>query len=158
MTSGIGNRVRMRHRTLGSTRWAFFRWFDIPSAVDPEFVYLRRFRVVQTPWFGVYVHWIYETDSDRYPHDHPWKFWSLILRGGYAELVYDSPGADPTPKMWPPGSFHIMPTDHAHQITDISAPLVTLVFTGSRVREWGFWSPNGFIPWRKFDPENTELL
>ncbi len=53
---------------------------------------LERWRLLSTPWGGVYVHFIYREDLDRDPHDHPWTFWSMVLRGGYTEEVYTRPG------------------------------------------------------------------
>jgi hypothetical protein len=36
----------------------------------------------------MYVHWIYQPDDDRDPHDHPWPFVSFVIRGGYAERLF----------------------------------------------------------------------
>jgi hypothetical protein len=53
--------------------------------------YLVRLRIVQTPWFGIYLHDIHEDDGDRDPHNHPWSFLSFVLRGYYTERVYPDP-------------------------------------------------------------------
>lgn len=37
-------------------RWSLMEWTDIPSKSDPELVYLRRLRILQTPWGAVYLH------------------------------------------------------------------------------------------------------
>lgn len=31
-----------------------------------------------------------------------------------------------------------------------SVPCWTIVVTGRKVREWGFWCPRGFVPWHQF--------
>lgn len=149
--------MEMKYRTPGSRRWALWKWFDIPSTVNPKLAYLRRLRVVQTPWFGIYVHWINEPDSDRFPHDHPWRFWSLILRGGYVERVWARQGGDFVDLIWETGSVHSMKPSQAHQISYVTSNLLTLVFTGPRVREWGFWTDEGWVHWRKYDPEDLEI-
>ena len=75
-----------RRLTAGRlTRWAFFDGLNIGAEGDP---YLDRLRIIQTPWFGVYLHHIHRPDSDPDPHDHPWAFASLVLTGSYRELVW----------------------------------------------------------------------
>lgn len=125
---------------------------DIPDARDPNRLYLRRWRLIQTPWFGVYLHRIVLPDFDRDPHDHPWNFVSVVLRGWYREKVFHShsdrqrcEGAISSYHPW--SSWHLMPLDKAHMITDISLPLWTLVFVGRRQFDWGFWTKNGWVHW-----------
>ncbi len=53
-------------------------------------VYLRRFYLFRSKWFGmnfgdVYLHHIVRSDDDPDPHDHPWGFTGLILSGGYMD-------------------------------------------------------------------------
>jgi hypothetical protein len=103
----------------------------------------------------VYVHWIYLPDSDRDPHDHPWPFLSWVLRGGYREDIYRySMHADgPSPDGWRERrrwSVHRMPIDLAHQIYYLEPATVTLVLVGRRQHTWGFWTPDGFVPWTEY--------
>src|SRR5487761_2675657 len=48
-------------------------------------VHFRRYRLLTTPWFNVYVHNILASDEDNDPHDHPWGFAALMLWGSYLE-------------------------------------------------------------------------
>lgn len=135
-----------------SPRWAFMRVFEVPDREDPSRIYLRRLRIVQTPWFGVYLHRIYLPDSDRDPHDHPWLFASLILRGGYLEHVWDqrddlSRHRSKISGRW---SLHRMPTWQAHRIMAVKDRTVTLVLVGRRQRQWGFWTADGWVPWTAY--------
>lgn len=140
----------------GSTRgarWAVLRMFEVPDATEPDRVYLRRLRLVQTPWFGVYVHWIYLPDRDRDPHDHPWPFASWVLRGGYTESITATRGggtarASHKRHRW---SWHRIPTRVAHSIDSLEPGTVTLVLVGRRCREWGFWTPTGWAHWQTYD-------
>lgn len=140
-----------------SPRWALWRWFEIPDRNNPEVVYLKRLRIIQTPWFAVYLHWIYLPDSDRDPHDHPWKFWSFILQGGYREFLWTS-RYDREDNLlyhevndWDQYSLHKMPIRYAHQIVSVEPGTVTLIITGKRHRIWGFWTPEGWVPYNKYD-------
>ena len=144
------NKVPMKYPLPRSKPWGFWKWVDIPSAYDPRVVYLRRLRIAQTPWGSMYLHLIYETDTDRHPHDHPWRFWSLILRGSYSERVWNELGGRSRTYTWRAGSLHSMRSDQAHQITDITDPLITLVLTGRRIREFCFWTEDGLVPWHRY--------
>jgi hypothetical protein len=74
--------------------------FDIIKAPDiregeqkQTVVYLRRFYLFRSKWFGlnfgdVYLHHIVRSDDDPDPHDHPWGFTGLILKGGYTDHRY----------------------------------------------------------------------
>lgn len=51
-------------------------------------VHFRRYRLLQTPWFAIYIHHILISDQDKDMHDHPWNFTSVILEGAYREVSY----------------------------------------------------------------------
>lgn len=135
------------------TRWAFLEGLDIGADGDP---YLDRLRIVQTPWFGIYLHHIHRPDRERDPHDHPWWFASLVLSGGYEETVL------PDKRNWrravvrrrPRWSLRCMPRRSAHMITSADGLLWTLVLTGPRRADWGFWHDGRFTPWREYPTEN----
>lgn len=136
-----------------SVRWAFMKWADIPDATNPNIVYLRRLRIIQTPWGGIYLHFIYIKDHDRDPHDHPMNFTSLVLRGGYTEERWRT-------RMYSTRylgtrirrrfSLARTSTVTAHMITELKPRTVTILLVGPRRREWGFWTDAGFTPWREY--------
>lgn len=157
-------------------------------AGDP---YLIRYTIFSCPWFGIFVHCILRSDDDRDLHDHPWNFWSLILRGTYREYV---------PVDWPP-SFTFGKGEGCHMITKSKVcspgslarhkardahrlelgmvtvfdpvgpavvpvlpyrykPVWTLFLHGPRKREWGFYTPQGWIHWKKYverDHQKTDV-
>jgi hypothetical protein len=78
------DKVRSYKSTEG-IRWAFMKKYEIPDVEHPEKTYLRRWRIIQTPLFALYLHHILMPDGDRDLHDHPYPFASLILAGGYTE-------------------------------------------------------------------------
>lgn len=139
----------------GRVRWAIMRSFDIPCGFEEDggdTLYLRRLRIVQTPFGGIYLHQINEPDKDYDPHDHPFNFISVILKGGYTE-AHGLP-VDPLHEVrrWGRWSIHRMTTKEVHRILSLDeSPTWTLVLVGRRKREWGFWNPvHGFVPWQEY--------
>jgi len=48
-------------------------------------LHFKRWQILKTPWFSIYIHGIYMHDLDAHLHNHPWKIWTMILKGGYYE-------------------------------------------------------------------------
>ena len=150
--------------------YKLMKWLRVLISGKPHFVigspgspYLLRWYVIpRNRWMNVYLHKIVRDDDDRALHDHPWWFASLVLRGGYRELIRH--GNSLTGMIDPhqtierrPGSVAIRTTNEAHRVElfrDAGGkpiPSWTLVFTGRKVREWGFWcSGKGFVVWTDF--------
>lgn len=118
-------------------------------------VHFRRYAIVESRWFNVYVHQILHRDEDKDPHSHPWDYVSIILRGGYRESV-----------IWPkhigqnhwryteaytvnhPVAGMVMghTTSAFHQIMRIDGPTWTLVLTGRKKHFWGYMTEDrGFV-------------
>lgn len=131
--------------------WAFLSRFDIRDEATGE-LYLRRWRVVQTPWFAVYVHRILRPDKDRDLHDHPWSFVSWVLWGWYREVRAARDGWFSRPRhlrRWLSLAWHR--AERAHRIIEVRPGGVwTLVLTGRRRREWGFHTRWGWVDWRRY--------
>lgn len=144
--------------------WALMSKFEIPN-FDEEGNYLTRWRVIQTPWFGLYLHRIDTPDSRPTLHDHPWDFTALVLRGGYIErrLNTRTMTVDEDRKIrW----VNRMRTHDYHAITRLRrVPTWTLVVVGKRRRTWGYLEPDvlgvrGEWVWTEFDkhPHNEEFM
>lgn len=151
---------------------SFKKWLTGWLSGGPHFIiggkanpYVYRWYVVpRNPLLNVYLHKFLRDDEDRALHDHPWWFLSLILKGGYQEIV-DIENA-PTPGFTRtitrnPLSLAFRPALHRHRVVLHRAienhrrmvPAWTVVVTGRKVREWGFWCPKGFVQWQVFtDP------
>jgi hypothetical protein len=126
--------------------WRQSSHFVIGKPGDPM---MHRWRLIQTPLFGIYVHQIYREDLDPVPHDHPWQFWSFVLRGGYQEELHERPG-DGVGRMvvrWP-RRLHRFPLHHAHRIVAVAPHTVTLVLVGRKRRTWGFYDGGQFVDYR----------
>jgi hypothetical protein len=135
-----------------SPRWAFMQRMTIPCFDGTD--YLVRLRIVQTPWFGIYLHDIHKDDGDRAPHNHPWSFLSIVLRGHYTERVYPAPLEQPdryVPQTHSARSMHRMGRTAAHRIVDASPGLKTLIVTGPRQASWGFFVDGELIDWSDYE-------
>lgn len=141
-------RLFANRKSKSSPRWTFFTWYDI--VINGE-LYLTRFNILQTPWFGIKLHWIHKPDPDRGLHDHPWPFVSFVLRGWYKEFVSDFPPFTSIKKQtikW----FNFKNTFSAHRICEVSGKTLTLVITGPRSKSWGFYDDSGnYIDWKDVD-------
>lgn len=117
-------------------------------------LYLWRLRIVQTPWFAVYLHAIHRPDHDQELHDHPWDFVSLVLRGSYIEQTPCCEGC-PFRRHRLVRWINSKRAEDAHRIVRVDrAPTWTLVFCGRRRREWGFHvlgeNQMRWVPWHEF--------
>lgn len=118
--------------------------YTIPCATGD---YLLRWYIVRNHYLSIYVHLILASDDDRAMHDHRSATLSIILDGGYDELVPTN--GDP---FWPrlrirrPGDFVFrLPRDlHRLQVPN-SGYALTLFVTGPTVRKWGFQTPGGWL-------------
>jgi len=130
---------------------------------DTSQSYMRRVKIIDTPYFGIYIHRIYRPDGIGYPmHDHPWDFWSFIINGGYDEdlghifmgnhdLVFNHTWRKSRKRF----SFHRMRNRQIHKITNLhKVPTTTLVFRGRIRKEWGFYTPEGFVPSGQYFEDN----
>ena len=139
-----------------SPKWAFWERMTIPCM--DGLVYLVRLRIIQTPWFALYLHDIHEPDGDRDPHNHPWPFLSFVLRGYYIEKVYDDPGhprlavsSHYVEKKHRRFSVHRMGRSSAHRIVEAAPGLKTIIITGPRSKDgWGFFVDGEYVPWQTY--------
>ena len=131
---------------------------------EPNFVigggdqpYMRRWHVIKrNAIFNIYLHHILRSDDDRALHDHPFANLSVILTGGYTEIL-PTKGATTLKVRRISGEmvFRWPASAHRLSIEDPRYCAWTLFITGPRVREWGFWCPQGWRPWQQFvNPAN----
>lgn len=161
-----------------SGRWAFMRRMVLRRS-DGD-VYMRRLRIVQTPWFAVYLHRFDAPDPGVDLHDHPWWFGSLVLRGGYIEQRFDArdacaqaEAAERIDRVWrlavPAArgesvvrgrwSWRSMPLTECHTIRELlRVPTWTLVVCGPRRRSWGFYEPSGWVPSQSYASERRAVF
>lgn len=125
---------------------------DLTIAPDGK-PYLYRWHLMRTPQACSYLHVQVADDPARPLHDHPWDNMSVILSGGYKEqlsLTIGEPQEENTFFFWRKEGDTIY--RHAGQAHRLFLPRVhpytmTLFHTGPKVREWGFWYPDGWRPY-----------
>lgn len=120
-----------------------FRWYVVPRNREGN----------------VYFHVQTQSDPERPLHDHPWDNTSIILAGGYHEIIDTEPEAN-SPACRAVidrnvGDVIHRPATWAHRlILPKRIPYsMSLFVTGPKVREWGFWENGTFAPFNEITIE-----
>jgi len=94
--------------------------------------------------FNIFLHKFLKSDPDDL-HDHPWGYFTLILRGGYWEYT-------PTGKHWRgPGHFRVCNSESLHRIeVEPGVYAWRLFIPFAKTREWGFIKNRKWIPHYKY--------
>lgn len=122
--------------------------------------YLSRYWLLghKTSRWALMLHKMWRPDDDACHHDHPWSFWTLVLKGGYVEqvTVKHGKGFDLRPP-WirtrrnRPGMLLYRPAEHTHRISYLpNHTCWTLVLRFKKRRSWGFHTKRGWEPWKRF--------
>jgi hypothetical protein len=121
------------------TRRFELKWAEFIG--PPDCPVMQRWGII-TPLFSVRLHHFLRPDDHRHPHDHPWWFITLVLKGGYTDRsIID--GVEHEDKL-SRGSIRFRKALHRHWVdTDDSW---TLILTGRMNRKWGFWLGDVFKP------------
>ena len=99
-------------------------------------LHFRRWRLLSTPWFNIFVHGIYHKDQEADMHNHPWNFFSLVLRGGFTEQRKDGSFLERT---FLEGKFNKAEAFHRIFSLHNNKPCYTLVVTGAERKDpWGY--------------------
>jgi hypothetical protein len=134
----------MVHKILGKARNP-----DIMIAPEGK-PYLYRWYLVPRNTVGanIYLHLQVADDSKRGLHDHPWDNQSVILAGGYREIMstpsspYETWSSDRRP-----GDVIHRRAESPHRLELLpGVPYsISLFTTGPIKREWGFWFEEGWV-------------
>lgn len=116
--------------------------------------YIYRWHIVRTSAASVYFHIQVASDPERPLHDHPWANTSVILSGGYDEIIDMQPWMERgeagqfTRKLRKGDMVHREATEAHRLILPPDIPYTMSLFsTGPKRREWGFWYPDGWRPY-----------
>lgn len=120
-------------------------------------------RLLQSLGLAIRVHHILRSDRGRYNHSHPWPYLTIILRGGYWEIMGDGKGGTREVKWRGPGSILFRRAGTFHRLilrgtamedgTYISKEAWTLFITGPKAGTWGFDVKGKFVPHWEYEGE-----
>lgn len=103
-------------------------------------VHFRRWELLKTRWFSIWLHGIYESDKDLHLHNHPWDYKSMVLKGSYIEETNDGQNT------LKPGTFTSRNGAQFHKIKKLLTKKVYTLFMVSPVRrDWGYIVNGRFI-------------
>ena len=103
-------------------------------------IHFKRWQILKTRWGSIWLHAIYKADQDKYLHNHPWDFTSVVLKGSYYEQT--SLGN----KKQYPGKINVRDGSEYHKILELESEVVyTLFFVSEPKRQWGYRVRGEFI-------------
>lgn len=91
-------------------------------------------------------------DYDKHRHNHPWSFFSWILKGSYKETYVSAPDYQVI-KTEERERFSLAhrSRDDFHRIEEMRGPVWTMVFTYGKYQTWGYklWSEedHAYLAW-----------
>lgn len=96
-------------------------------------------RLLQKMGIAARIHHILRSDQGRDPHDHPWPFVTIILRGSYYEHRFDRDGRWAGTKWHGAGSVLFRCAKDFHMLELPQGKTAwTLFITGPKQQTWGF--------------------
>lgn len=111
--------------------------------------YLLRWHIFRWRGWQLSLHKICRSDDERALHDHVGDNLSIILRGCYTEM--------PERRVYGAGNVIFRKAEKAHRLVlDEGKSVWTLWLRWPHRREWGFWCPRGWVPWRQFTSGGKE--
>lgn len=114
------------------------RWKD--RVGRPECPYLTRWVFTVFGYSIRLHHWTGSDDQREFEgqkvfHDHPFWFITFVLSGFYWDIT---PSGVELVRQW---TFHYRPAEHRHSVKLASKECWTLLLTGPKVRNFGFYVP-----------------
>lgn len=143
------------------TRWlarkALARALDMESHRKPDFeiistggVYLQRWWLIpRNGILNIYLHHMLLSD-DEIHHDHMYPSVSLVLDEGITENYRLQPPDSPVlQRTFSQGDVVWRSSVMSHQLV-VNKPSWTIFVTGPRLKQWGFWCPQGWRHWKEY--------
>jgi hypothetical protein len=110
-------------------------------------LHFKRWRLLKTPWFEIYIHGIYKKDMDLHLHSHPWNIWTMVLSGGYVEVLWDEKNKRNVFRYRRRFNMGYRNVCQFHKIGRLlKTPTYTLAIVGNRQPElWGYLVDGKFV-------------
>lgn len=169
-------RTPYHHLAGYMNRWWLVPYIDAGSAGSAGCVKMtwRRpvAKVLQMLGVAVRIHEILRSDTGRDPHDHPWPYVTIILKGKYRERRFEN-GTLVSARLHGPGSVLFRRATDLHQLELATSrmgvanwswdnanynphdpinyePVTTLFITGRYCQKWGFMTEAGKVPYNEY--------
>lgn len=123
-------------------------------------LHFQRWRFIDLPWFGVYIHRILQSDDDFHLHNHPWNYFSVVLDGDGLEI-----NEEWVPENLNPGFYTFHKRSRYHQI-EVHNPLTTFFVRGKKywsdkkegISNWGYCVDGEFVHHLRYREMKREQL
>lgn len=112
---------------------------NVEPPIDIATSITRRYLVYSATGWRVYLHHVHSPDIGRELHNHPTRWWCLVLRGGYIQLVRREGGPAAFERI---SRLNRMTVADYHRIVAVKPRTWTLCLTWPRLVETGNW---GFL-------------
>ena len=125
------------------------------TSVGPKDALLVKRWVIRTLLGTLRLHHLLRADQNREPHDHPWGFFTWVIKGRYEEAVmcvheYGTHFMWVRRERW---SLAYRGAEHTHKIIEVSeGGCWTICLTGWVRRPWGFWTDTNPPTFRPYVP------
>ncbi len=130
-------------------RWYLARKNLIPQRPDPrDYVEQSAAELIPSEIENLYLHRYVRADVEE-PHCHPWPNATLLLSGWYDEDIHAKNGLILRERRHP-GDIVLRDANEIHAIVATGPGTVSLFATAPKMRDWGFHTEAGFIPWQDF--------
>ncbi|HXQ36258.1 MAG TPA: hypothetical protein VN843_19760 [Anaerolineales bacterium] len=136
---------------------------------DSGEIYMERYWLKQPDENGgnaIRVHHTMRSDFDRALHDHPWPSTSIILKGGFYEILPEDQKQDASLdanrylRIWRgPGDVVSRSASDRHRLEIPDGQTCWSMFiVGEWEKDWGFYDKEeGFVYWRKYLDDWTTI-
>lgn len=123
------------------------RVYQIKDKAGSSSVYMIRYIVFKTPLLSLYIHRFLKSDEEV-PHDHPFSFYSYVIKGGYNEYLYDKDNnfnlnisirKEKSLAFRKAEQVHRVKLDKEYYLAEQNMAPLTVCLIFRRRREWGFW-------------------
>ena len=120
--------------------------------------YLERYYIFlkDRTWFpfNIFLHRFLKGDPDEV-HDHPWNYFTVILKGGYWEWIpqFNNKGEKfgEIAHWRGAGHFRICKANSFHRIEiDPTIDTWTLFMPMRKQKDWGFWTRKGWVQHKEY--------
>jgi hypothetical protein len=114
--------------------------------------YLFRWTMLATPLFKVYLHHFVASDWSLDLHDHPKRFVSIGVWGGYTEQTPPPEGAEWCEyRRYQAPWIRSFPASHMHRLILAEGHTCwTIAIVSKAVRQWGFWPDGKWVQWKEY--------